>query len=135
MKRTPLRRVSKKPKKKGRDPIKTLRNKCDGLLTPIVKKMHTECLLCGNETQVAHHHLRKSTSNACRYYIPNLVPLCTICHCKLHHDEILWTGRVVEIMGFDWLHDLEEKKKETVKISQTYYKEHFERLTKIHDSL
>ena len=126
MKRSGFKRVTKKRKYKKKTPLQTLQGKCDALLTPIIKKMHPNCLLCGGETQVAHHHMKKSTSASCRYYIPNLINLCTPCHCKLHADEILWTGRVVEIKGLDWLADLEEKKKETAKISQTYYKEHLE---------
>lgn len=110
---------------------KTMRNKCDGLLTPIVKKMYPQCLLCNNPTQVAHHHLKKSTSSACRYYIPNLINLCTPCHCRLHNDEILWTGRVIQIKGLDWLNDLEEKKREYVKTDVHFYIENYERLSKL----
>jgi hypothetical protein len=118
--------------------IKALRKKCDLMLTPIIKKRSPVCLLsgfdgCTYETQVAHHHFKKSTSASCRYYMPNLIGLCGFCHMRLHSDEILWTGRVVEIMGMGWLADLEEKKKETVKISQQYYKEVLEEL-KQHDN-
>jgi 5-methylcytosine-specific restriction endonuclease McrA len=58
----------------------TMRNKCDALLSPIVKKMYPQCLFCPNPTSTAHHHIKKSTSSALRYYIPNLVNLCTFCH-------------------------------------------------------
>ena len=138
--KAPFKRVTRKTgtkrKYKKKTPLQLLQTKCDSLLTPIAKKNSESCLLNGYEgctyyTNVGHHHLKKSTSASCRYYIPNIISLCTFCHCRLHNDEILWTGRVVEIMGFDWLHDLEEKKKETVKISQTYYKEHLERLEKL----
>lgn len=151
MKRTPLKRGSKTLKRSGfsKTPttktkraisrrlgankgkvksVSTLRNSCDKLLTPIIKKLYPRCLLCGNETQVAHHHIKKSTSSALRYYIPNLIPLCNKCHLRLHCDEILWTGRIIVIKGLDWLADLEEKKNQLVKTNSGWYQEHLERL-------
>jgi 5-methylcytosine-specific restriction endonuclease McrA len=135
----PLKRTGFKTKKKAKKKtvkrtklptVKSMRNKCDKLLTPIIKVMQPNCLLCGGETQVAHHHIKKSTSSALRYYIPNLIGLCTPCHCRLHNDEILWTGRVIKLKGMEWLEDLEEKKKEQVKTDVHFYIEHYERLSK-----
>lgn len=136
MKRSPLKKVSAKKKPKPRDPIKTWRNKCDGLLTPLIKVRDPVCLFngyknCTYHTQVAHHHLKKSVSSACRYYLPNLIGLCTFCHCRLHKSEILWTGRVVKIMGMDWLADLEEQKKKEVRTTLGYYKEQYEILIQL----
>jgi 5-methylcytosine-specific restriction endonuclease McrA len=123
-------KVKIKSKSKPKVPtVKSLRNKADKMLTPIVKVLHPECLLCGNPTQVAHHHIKKSTSSALRYYIPNLIGLCTPCHCKLHHDEILWTGRVIVLMGMEWLADLEEHKKEEVKTNKQFYQDHIDNLS------
>lgn len=115
--------------------LSTMRNKCDALLTPITKKLHPNCLLCGLETQVGHHHIKKSTSSALRYYLPNLIGLCNHCHLKLHCDEILWTGRVIKIMGMDWLDDLEEKKNVYTKIDIHYYIAEHKRLSDILNSL
>jgi len=111
--------------------VKSVRNRCDKLLTPIAQKLHPNCLLCGVPTQVAHHHIKKSTSNSCRYYIPNLVSLCHKCHSTLHHDELLWCGRVVRIMGMEWLDDLEEQKKKDSKCDVHWYLEHEIRLRNI----
>lgn len=147
MKRTPLKRKSplraRHPAKRAKRPLgaskrvkrtklpklTTMRNKADALLTPIVKKLHPRCLLCPAATQVAHHHFKKSTSSACRYHIPNLIPLCNPCHARLHHDEILWTGRVVQIMGLEWLAGLEEQKKKYTKVDVHWYIENYERLS------
>lgn len=122
-------KAPKKPKRTKLPKLTTMRNKADALLTPIVKSRHPKCLLCPAPTQVAHHHFKKSTSSACRYYLPNLIPLCNPCHAMLHHDEILWTGRVVQIMGLDWLNDLEVKKREYVKVDVHWYIENYERLS------
>lgn len=115
-------------KRKKSPALSTLRNKCDAQLTPITKKLHPNCLLCGGDTQVGHHHIKKSTSNACRYYIPNLIGLCNRCHLKLHCDELLWCGRVIKIMGLDWLDDLETEKRKDVKTDRQWYTEHLARL-------
>lgn len=131
LRRTPFKRkaIVKKRKKRSKLPsIKTMRNKCDSLLTPIIKQMYPYCLLTGEPTEVAHHAIKKSTSSALRYYIPNLVPLTHKAHMRLHNDEILWTGRLIALKGLDWWHDLEEKKKETVKTDVHWYMENYERL-------
>jgi 5-methylcytosine-specific restriction endonuclease McrA len=120
-----------KPKKAKLPALSTLRNKCDALLTPITKKHHPNCLLCGQETQVGHHHIKKSTSNSCRYYLPNLIGLCNKCHLRLHCDELLWCGRVIKIMGLDWLEDLENEKRKEVKTDRQWYTEHLARLQAI----
>jgi len=134
-------KVPKSPKKAGKvakraklPALSTLRNKCDAQLTPITKKLHPNCLLCGADTQVGHHHIKKSTSNACRYYLPNLIGLCNHCHLKLHCDELLWCGRVIKIMGLGWLDDLENEKRKEVKTDRQWYVSHHERLKKILDS-
>lgn len=131
LKRTPLRRVSpnKAPKKRSKLPtVKSVRNKCDALLTPLVKALHPNCLLCAQPTQVAHHHIKKSTSSSLRYYLPNLIPLCNFCHLRLHNDEILWCGRVIKIMGLEWLEDLEEVKRIGVKTDVHFYLDNLARL-------
>lgn len=142
LKRTGFKQTGKKPSLKRKSPkkvvkrlklpsTKTVRNRCDKLLTPIIKVMQPNCLLCGGETQVAHHHIKKSTSNSCRYYIPNLIGLCHKCHSTLHHDELLWCGRVVRIMGLAWLDDLEAKKRENSKCDVHWYLNHEARLRDI----
>ena len=83
---------------------------CDRLCTPIVKKLHERCLLCGGEIEVAHHYVHKSMSLALRYDPQNLVPLCGRCHCKLHCDESYWGGMIRDKMGDEWFKYLESKK-------------------------
>lgn len=136
VKRTPVKSQNRsgasKPKKRDKLPsVKTVRNRCDKLLTPIIKKKYPYCLLCGSETQVAHHHIKKSTSSSCRYYMPNLIPLCHHCHLRLHSDELYWCGRVIKIMGMEWLDDLESQKKIYTKTDVHYYLSEEKRLTDI----
>lgn len=111
--------------------IKTLRTKCDNLLTPIVKKLHPRCLLCGKETQVAHHHVHKSKSNRLRYELLNLINLCHSCHNALHNNESYYASRVVKIKGMEWFDQIEKMKQELVKTDVQYYTANFERLSKL----
>jgi len=115
--------------------VKTMRNKCDKLLTPIIKVMHPYCLFTGEETQVAHHAIKKSTSSALRYYLPNLIPLTHQAHLRLHSDEILWTGRLIKQKGMEWWDDLEERKNVYTKCDVHFYIENYERLSKILEDL
>lgn len=95
---------------------------CDSFLTPIIKKMFPRCLLCNAETQVAHHFIKKSVSSYLRYYLPNLINLCTKCHMRLHfNDEGLWNGKIALTKGKEWLDDLEKHKKDYVKTDWVYY--------------
>ena len=115
--------------------MKYTQDKCDKLLTPIIKKLHPRCLLCSNETQVAHHFIKKSVSSNLRYNIDNLIPLCNDCHFRLHfNDEGLWNGRVAIIKGKDWLDNLEKNKKATIKCDCLYYEENYNRLKSVLDS-
>lgn len=157
-KRTPLKRktplkakstlrgikLAPKPsKRKKRDKLpatKTMRNKCDKLLTPIIKLKHPHCFLraaemCAGETQVAHHHVLKSKSSRLRYEIDNLIPLCNRCHALLHSHETYWSSVIVEKKGMDWWLDLKAKKDELVKTDVHFYIENYNRLRAILDEL
>lgn len=89
--------------------------KCDKLLSPIIIKLYPRCLLCGGQTQVAHHHVHKSKSLILRYHIPNLIPLCNGCHLKLHYNESYWASKIVEIRGMKWFRDLDRLKNQIIK--------------------
>lgn len=115
--------------------LSTVRNKCDALLTPIIKKMYPHCIFTGQETQVAHHAVKKSTSSALRYYLPNLIPLTHQAHLRLHCDEITWTGRLVALKGMDWWEDLERERNKPMKCDVHYYIAEYARLKGILDSL
>lgn len=83
---------------------------CDALLSPLIKLKHPRCLLCGGDTQVAHHHVHKSKSLNLRYDEENLIPLCNPCHLKLHYNESYWASKVVEKKGMEWFRNLDAKK-------------------------
>jgi hypothetical protein len=127
------RRAKTRPKRPKLPKPATVRNKADLLLTPIIKLLYPNCLLrgaerCAGVTQVAHHHVHKSSSSALRYEIMNLVPLCGACHALLHANESYWGSRVTQLRGLDWFNELQEKRKESVKTDVHFYLAHYARL-------
>jgi len=134
-------KTRKATKKRSKLPkISTTRNKCDKLLTPIIKAQHPRCFLraaemCAGETQVAHHHVLKSKSSRLRYELDNLIPLCHRCHALLHSHETYWSSVIVERKGMDWWLDLKKKKDEYVKTDVHFYIENYNRLREIYDTL
>lgn len=111
--------------------VKSLRNKCDALLTPIIKKMFPKCLLCGSETQVAHHHKHKSSSTRLRYELDNLINLCNSCHYALHNNESYYASKIVQIKGLEWFKKLDKMGTEIVKADVIFYQKNYERLKKL----
>ena len=117
----------KKPKLKT---LKTLRNRNDKLLTPLVKERDSMCLLCPyanpprcNETQVAHHHVHKARSSALRYEMDNLINLCNQCHLMLHNNESYWASVIVRLKGIEWFTELEKKKDIIQKVNRQWYED------------
>lgn len=113
--------------------IKTVRNKCDAQLTPIVKAKYPKCLLLGTEkctgrTAVAHHHIHKSKSSRLRYEMDNLINLCNHCHLRLHCNESYWASKIVEIKGIEWFRKIDKIKDEYVKTDVHFYINNLARL-------
>lgn len=113
--------------------VSSIRKKCDDLLTPIIKSMFPRCMLCNEETQVAHHFVHKSKSTRLRYEIDNLINLCHKCHQRLHNNESYEAGRIINIKGIEWFKDIERKKNEIVKADVHYYISNFNRLNQFYE--
>ena len=105
---------------------------CDDMLTPIIKLIYPKCMLCGDKTQVAHHHFKKEKSLTLRYVLENLIPLCNGCHFKLRFHESYWACKILEIKGMKWFKKLD--KMNQVKIKPDY-NEVYKTLTKILNKL
>lgn len=111
--------------------VKSLRNKCDVLLTPIIKLLHPKCLLCGKDTEVAHHHKHKSSSTRLRYELENLINLCNSCHFALHQNESYYASKIVAIKGLKWFKKLDKLGTEIVKADIYFYQKNYERLSNL----
>lgn len=110
------------------NPIKTLRNKTDRLLTPWIVGKYKKCELCNMPAQVAHHHIHKSQSSRLRYEEKNLIPLCHPCHCKLHHNESYYASKIVSNRGIKWFEELEKMKHEIIKTNKDFYQTNYDRI-------
>jgi len=111
--------------------LKTLRNKCDKLLTPLIIKLFPRCLLCSRPTQVAHHHIHRSKSSRLRYELDNLINLCHACHLTLHHNESYWASKIINIKGLEWFKKLDIMKEEYVKVDRFFYINNYDRLSNL----
>ncbi len=106
----------KKPNKK------TLRNKADRLLQEWVHKKYALCLICKAPVSCGHHFFTKKSSNALRYYLPNIIPICRDCHCRVHTQPHLVVPKISFMMGSEWYDDLIEVKRLGVKENADWYK-------------
>lgn len=94
---------------------KVTQKQCDDLLTPIIKKLFPNCLLCGKKTQVAHHHFKKERSLALRYNLKNLIPLCNGCHFRMKWEEGILSCKIMAIKGIEWFKELDELNQKKIK--------------------
>ena len=100
------------------------RNKADRALQNLIRIKHKDelCWCCGgNYIQVGHHFITKSSSNALRYYLPNIIPLCQKCHCLVHCQPHLVEPGICFKLGKRWYDDLLEVKREGVKANLSWY--------------
>jgi len=115
--------MSKKPTKKSVTKEK-LRRKADKLIQEYIKLINKEvlCLLCGEKVMtVGHHFVYKAQSNATRYYIPNLIPLCRDCHLYAHRWQNVFSAKIVSKLGQEWFDDIEQKRREYIKANIGWY--------------
>lgn len=106
--------MSKTPKKK-------LEDLCDGMMTPLAKKMRPYCEGCGDPTQVGHHWVEKSRSHLLRHDPENIVSLCHSCHAKIHNrfgNSVLGVlgvaERIIKQRGKKWKEKLDKLAPKTI---------------------
>jgi len=109
MRRTPLKRKSKNPRK-------VLLAKADRLLQDYyrLKWKDKPCMCCNEKMELCHHFVLKSHSNRLRFEELNLIPICNFCHSKVHgfHGEIL-NGLIILSKGEKWLKEISRLKQDT----------------------
>ena len=118
MKRTRLRKRSK-------DPKAVLRAKADDLLMDYIRAKHKDelCWVCGNKPiSCGHHFVPKKNSNALRFYLPNIIPICRDCHSKVH-TQPHWVDPILTLkLGEAWFNDLEETNLAGIKYNMEWIK-------------
>ena len=98
----------------------TLRNKADRLLQEYIRiKYKGElCWHCGDKyVTVGHHFVYKAQSLSCRYYLPNIIPLCRDCHLYAHRWQNIFAAKIRGKLGEDWFDELEAKRIARVKFT------------------
>jgi 5-methylcytosine-specific restriction endonuclease McrA len=100
-----------------------LRKKADKLLQELGRCTYKTCLVCRKPMSCLHHYHSKGKSSALRYEWDNLIPLCQGCHLHHHTGDPNIHNTVNEVKGKEWVKSLAEKRKETVKISISYYED------------
>lgn len=131
MKRTRLRKFGKNPKSK-------LRMKADNLLQDYIRlKYRNEvCWNCGDRPiELGHHFITKRNSNALRYYLQNIIPLCKNCHMLVHSQPHLVEPRICFKMGEEWYKDLMETKRLGIKENIFWYETNIQILKELYDGL
>lgn len=127
--------LRKRANRRIQAPVAKMQKACDALLTPIIKLIYPRSILSGQPTEVAHHHIKKSTSNSLRYYLPNLIPLTHEEHRILHANETYWNEYIENLKGADWKHNLDRKRQETVHTDLIWYTKQHSYLTAVYKSL
>jgi 5-methylcytosine-specific restriction endonuclease McrA len=104
-------------------PKEKLRNKADAILQEYIRTKHKGelCWHCGDKyVTVGHHYIYKSQSLSCRYYIPNLIPLCRDCHLFAHRWQNLFNTKLALKMGQEWFDDIEARRFEKAKFTKEW---------------
>ena len=109
----------------------TLRHKADKTYQIELIKKYPYSIISGLPTEVIHHWIYKSHSNATRYYISNGIPVTNDEHGALHGKcpEFL-QNQIIIAKGIDWLEDVQRESKKIVKLTDDYLKEVINELNK-----
>lgn len=114
-----------------------LRKRADKALQDYIREKHKDelCWVCGERYIICgHHFIPCSNSNATRYYLPNLIPICKECHFKIHSQPHLVEPIICFKLGKEWYEDLLETKRQGVKTNLAWYKMHLKILEELNDS-
>ncbi|MEI6529656.1 MAG: hypothetical protein WCN88_04685 [Candidatus Falkowbacteria bacterium] len=120
----------KKPRKQKTEKQK-LQEEADKLYQEVGRELNDSCLICGGEYSCLHHFIRKSQSTALRYDLENGIPICHICHCRIHTgQDSSTTARIVLIKGIQWFEMIDARKRLGLGLNYgiTWYKAQYERL-------
>jgi len=104
-------------------PKSTIRKKADKLLQDYIRAKHKGelCWVCGEKPIVCgHHFIYQSQSLSCRYYLPNLIPICRDCHLYAHRWQNLFSAKMTAKLGEAWLNDIEEQRKNGAKFTSEW---------------
>ena len=104
--------------------IKALKKNADKLYQIKLIAEKPFSAVSGDPTEVIHHYVRKSQSNALRYDYDNGVPLTNSEHFKLHKtgDPDIF-AKILNHYGQEWHDDLQVRRHILTRINKGYLKE------------
>lgn len=97
----------------------------------IKKKIEKEpkCTFCPNPATTAHHFIHQARSNYLRLEEKNLIPICEVCHYKLHNGyEQIYALQARSIFGDKWADELIADSRKTITDNMAYWRKKFEEL-------
>ncbi len=111
--------------RKKKSPLTLAKEKADRALQEWGRRTFKKCEACGGKYNCLHHFYTKGSSNACRYYEPNLIPICVSCHYRHHqHDNAEVHGEIIRKRGLKWYTDLTKYKNQTtIKANLQWYED------------
>ena len=119
MKRTPLRKKSKRG-------MKPMKDKADRQLQDHYRFTYPDekCESCGGKYHIMHHFVEKSQSSRLRYEHENLIFLCNPCHFRHHRTgDASIMAKVILRRGEKWLKNLMTLKREYLDINKKSFLE------------
>ena len=99
----------------------------DRALQIFVMKDRPRCLVCGRPAYCGHHFINKASSNALRYYLPNMIPICIKHHLLVHSQPSLVDPVISFKKGEAWFKDLMREKRKTVRTNNQFYSDAIEK--------
>lgn len=101
--------------------IRKLETRADVLFQIRFKENNPYCIVCGGESSCGHHVVFKSQSNALRYSMSNMVPLCSKCHTRLHFSgDPAILGTIIKKKGIEWFDEIQLERRKITKHTKEY---------------
>jgi 5-methylcytosine-specific restriction endonuclease McrA len=123
--------------RKKKTPKSELEKELNNLWKDTSRKVYpVKCLVCEGNLSTYHHFIPKSRSLALRYDIQNSIPICQICHYKIHFSskpsevyEIVQT--IIKKRGDNWYKYIKQHEHDQVKRDMIWLNKQKEILDKI----
>jgi len=115
--------------KKKKFNLEEVRRTADHLYQVKLISLKPFSIISGEPTEVIHHFIPKSRSNALRYDFENGIPLTNKEHCKHHTSgDPTIVGKIIECNGLAWFNDLQERRNQITKYNREYFEEILKKL-------
>jgi len=126
--------ISERGKLRKKSKKQKLKEKCVKLATKIKLKEHPSCVFCHRKATTCHHFIHQSRSNFLRLDERNLIPICKICHCKLHNGyENIMAGILIKKYGWAWFDGLQKDSRIKIKDTLWYWQTEYEELKRMQE--